>query len=384
MRSSRSVPSRKNLAILAFLITALALSLSSRASVAHSGPSLKSTATNSCIGTTNVCFYIETVDPKPGENNYITGVNNADNIVGAYSVDNSTFNSVWESPKPGSSTYPQSGFVLENDSNNYQSTFLQGLDNTTDVTTAHQVGYARNICPTCNSVGVVYNKGVWTVVQDPNNGTCPANTEVLAMENPQQGVGSYLKPMSNGTCELQAFEFYPKTGSSGAFTYVDFSPPPPTSTESIVSSTANGINELGDVVGTETYGSPPRQAAWFYSELQYHTFTNNGDNTFGRGIDFTDRVVGYYVDSSGTHGFLVTNPVSPTFITLDYNPHQIAQPYTVVNSITIKTNSTDYDAISGWYFDGSIYHGFVGTCTTTCPNVPRLKGHAKPVRPLTR
>ncbi|MBV8345459.1 MAG: hypothetical protein JO190_10785 [Candidatus Eremiobacteraeota bacterium] len=392
MRPSRSVTSRTRLIIFIFMITALGVSVGSGAAVnAHPGSFLKSGTTSVCGTTAIICYNIETVDYKPGENNFITGINNFDNIVGAYSAAttaNAIYHSFEAAPNPVPTAYTGQ-FV--NEKSPYKSTFLQGLDNNQKLSNSYVVGYAGNICGSCSTVGVIYNNknNTWTTVQDNNNGSCPVDTQVLAMTNPQQGVGFYLKPNSLGKCEQQAFEFYPKSGgTSDQFTYVDFNPPPATSGATVVSSTANGVNELGDVVGTETYGSPHRQAAWVYSELTYYTFKNGSYNTFGRGIDFNDRVVGDYIDGVGaTHGFLVENPVSPTFITIDY---PVTPAYTVINSISLETDKKDgfLSAISGWYFEGGLYHGFVGTCNTTCPNVgktiPGLESHLKTVRPPSR
>ena len=360
MRFLRSITGRAPLVIVPFMATAMAVSLWPQTAVNARSESPRHPAPAGCVGSSAACYFIVTVDDKANNNNYVTGIENDYNIVGAYSSDNQIYNSFWASPNPEPTTMVTPGyptFSAEDDST-YLSTFLQGLNNYASQSSAYQVGYVDNGL-VGGAAGVIYHGGIWTTISNPNQGTC-AVTKVLAINDTLQGVGYYLKP-TGGTCEPQAFEFYP---SGSGFTYVDFSPPPPPS-QAYVSSTANGINTLGDVVGTVSYGSPsqPHHAVWLYSELKYSTFKNGSDESFGQGLNFNDGVVGDYVDSSGTHGFLVQNPqaATPTFLALDASSH--SPPYTVVNSINTAW------AIAGWYADGSgTNHGFVGICGP-CPNI---------------
>jgi hypothetical protein len=357
MHSPRSVTSRASLAIFFFTMTALTLGLWPRAVVnAHSGSALHPATTSGCIGNAKGCWLTETVDFNPSDYNYVTGIENGNHIVGGYSSDDSLFQSFFVKPNPEPTAYP-SPFTSENDPS-YASTFLQGLSND-----GFQVGYAGSGCASCTTVGVLYYNGNWTTIQDPNGGGCPAITQVLAINDTEQGVGWYEKSI-NGTCSPQAFEFYPRDSSN--FVYHDLSPQPLTGT--YLSSKASGINTLGDVVGTVTYGSlaHPHTAGWVYSELNYYTFANGSDNTDARDINYNDGVVGDYSDSAGTHGFFVANPEntpSPSFDTLDVSPH--SPPYTIVNSINTSW------LIAGWYEGGGQagrYHGFVGLCVSQCPN----------------
>jgi hypothetical protein len=196
----------------------------------------------------------------------------------------------------------------------------------------------------------------------------------MAMNETGQGVGWYNKMNILGQCEPQAFEFYPKDGNS--FEYHDFNPPVPTTTgQTVLYSTANGINTLGDVVGTVAYGtlSNIHVAGWIYSELQYSTFQYASHDTYANGVNFSDGVVGDYTTGSGsntaTHGFAVVNPNSNTtsnaFVTFDLSTNN--PPLTVIRSI----NTAWY--ITGWYLQGGTYHGFVGQCekvgsrNSSCP-----------------
>lgn len=374
MHLSRPLTSRTKLVTLAFMVSALAVSLGSGAAVnAHPGPSRHGPPSGStCVGNSKYCWFVGTVDYSSKDYNYVTGIEDDYHIVGAYSTNNIIFSGFYASPNPEPTTYARP-FISETDEP-YVSTFLDGLSNNNSLGGTFQVGYASNGCASCTTVGVILNGGSWATVQDPSAGLC-GGTHVLAMNDTQQGVGYYLKPTTAGNCEPQAFEFYPNP--SGGYQYYDFSPSPPpgTGSQSVISSTASGINTLGDVVGTVTYGSPAREAYWFYSELKYYAFqyttsTSKTYNTYGNGINYNDGVVGDYVDGSGaTHGFFVFNPANPSPVSIDYpGSGSGSKPYTIINSI-----NTDW-AIAGWYKDSTgKTHGFVGICDKPdgkCPHVP--------------
>ena len=297
MRLSPSATSRK-IVILAFVVSALAVGLDSGAPVnAHPG-STQHPSSSSCVGGPKYCWLVQTVDYNSNDYNYVTGIENAYNIVGAYSGNNNAFSSFYASPNvepPG--VYP-SPFTPET-YKPYPSTFLEGLSNGGQLETSFQVGYATALCPSCKSVGVILQGGSWTTVQNPSAGYC-GSTRILAMNETQQGVGYYLKPTttkSSKTCEPQAFEFYPDP--SGGYDYHDFSPSPPPGSagQPVISSIASGINTLGDVVGTVTYGTAPsleHEAVWFYSDMKYYAFQNGTYNTSGNGIEYDDGIVGDY------------------------------------------------------------------------------------------
>lgn len=379
MHFSRSATSRTRLVILALMIVALALSLGHDAAVnAHPVSSLHHATTGGCIGSSNNCWSIVQVDfGEATTNTYITGIEDGGNIVGAMSSNNGKYKSFWAAPSPTPPMYATSAPTPENDPNE-NSTYLQGLTNNGSQGGEYQVGYANagsDYSP-YQAIGVVAQGNgtggtTWTTVQDPNAGTTAncGGTEVLAMNDTEQGVGFYWKGHGS-SCKRQAFEFYPN--SSGSYVFFDFSPSPPpgSSSSTALGSTANGINTLGDVVGTVYYGnaSNPKSAVWFYSELKYYSFAHPGSiSTEGRGIDYEDEVVGDYVDptSGATHGFFVNNGESapPAFVTIDFS--QASTPYTAINSI-----NTNHD-IAGWFLGkgaGALYHGFVGVCAAQSSN----------------
>lgn len=385
MRPSQSLLSRTTVPILGFMILALTVSLSSGGTVNAASPPLRPATGGTCPPSMTsgiVCWYTETVDYNSNDFNYITGITDGNHIVGAYSNSNSAvsvYNSFYVAPNPSSTTYPSP--FTSNDDPSMTSTFLEGISNEGALAGSRKVGYGLP-CPSCTAVGVLRTgadtTATWKTIQNPNNGTCTGTfriTKIMAMNQTEQGVGWYNKKNSLGQCEPQAFEFYPKDGSN--FEYHDLNPLPPTSTtgQPVLYSTANGINTLGDVVGTVAYGSWSNlhTAGWIYSELKYFTFQYASHDTYANGVNFSDGVAGDYTTGTGsniaTHGFVVVNPNANTqstdFVTLDLSTAN--PPLTVIRAI----NTNWY--ITGWYQQGGTYHGFVGQCEkvgtrkSTCP-----------------
>jgi hypothetical protein len=364
MRPSRSAKSRTTVVVVVFMMTALAVSVGSRATVnAGTGSFIHREAGSSCsgYGSANSCYYFETVDDKSGVDNYLTAIDIHFNLVGAYKSggDYSSFVAV-PLATPSSNTPPPYSIFSPIPDYHSDSTFMQAKDNFSPPPGDSYFGGYALPASSGAAIGLILQNGSWTAVQ-PSTGSC-SGAEVLGVNDTEQGVGWYEKPVS-GSCQEHAFEFYPSASGKG-FTYVDVGPAPSTG-EALVSSTANGINTLGDIVGTVTWSTSAGQQtrAWVYSELKYYQFSNGSDETVGRGINFNDGVVGDYVDGAGTHGFLVASlSNNPSFVTLDFTQNHSPAPYTILNSI-----NTEW-AVSGWYDKGdNINHGFVGTCSP-CPN----------------
>lgn len=110
-------------------------------------------------------------------------------------------------------------------------------------------------------------------------------------------------------------------------------------------------------------GSKARTIGWMYSDLKYSylcymaTSCSNKSalsyNTYPQGIDFSDRVVGYYTSTTGTWGFIDdSNGWSQINDT-----HDGVNNYTIVRGI-----DPDQAYISGWTEDTKTppqLHGFV-------------------------
>jgi hypothetical protein len=373
MRRLRLAVSRKGLAATNLSIGALLIALT-LSSMAVASATTGSSSLHANSGSSGFTFYTVNVDGKSTKNNYVTGINSSNDIVGAY-LDSGTYYSFLGIPTtPSAFTYNWTSEQYSDGTPLY-STFLQGL--TDHANTPHVVGYAvQSLCLTCPTFGLTYligQSGPPTVITDPKQGTTPCNvTEVLGINNSRMGVGYYETNTASG-CAQQAFEYYcPEQGDTctGPYQYFDLNPLGPNSAKP-ASSVASGINGLGDVTGTITM-SNGQTYGWFYAELRYNYFSIGTNNTFGRGINFDDYVVGSYTNNGVTYGFLVINPqqTQPSYTMIDNNNASV----TVVNSMNLTTNKTY--TVAGWFQASttSKTHGFVAMCSTTvCKPSPASK-----------
>lgn len=364
MRRLRFAVDRKWFAATSFFIGALVIGLGASSTVVGSARSgSPSLPLHRGAGSSGFTFY--TVNDKPNKNNYVTGINSSNDIVGAYD-DSGTYYSFFATP-PSSTTFNYTFQSQQYSSGTpLYSTFMQGL--TDNASNPHEVGYAvQSNCLTCPTLGLVYHSGSgspWTVITDPHQGTTPCNlTVVLGMNDSRAGVGYYEKNTTSG-CTQQAFEFYcPEQGNTcnGPYQYFDMSPLGPGSAKPM-SSSASGINGLGDVTGTLTM-SNGQMYGWFYAELKYNYFSIGSFNTYSRGINFDDTVVGSYTNNGTTYGFLVTKPqnASPAYATISNNSAYV----TVASSINLTIAATY--TISGWFQPTSTskVEGFVATCSVS-------------------
>src|SRR5690349_17302061 len=72
--------------------------------------------------------------------------------------------------------------------------------------------------------------------------------------------------------------------------------------------------------------------------------------TFAQGINDSGQLVGYYVDNSGTHGFVDNGGTYTTFATVPQNRGQFTQSVTTVegiNNFGRIVGSGQYTALSG-------------------------------------
>jgi hypothetical protein len=241
---------------------------------------------------------------------------------------------------------------------------------------AYTVGYAlgNKTIPGCTSnvaCGIIYDPGATSAaqqlfqVQHPNS----CSTYLYGTSDARIQVGYY----TTGTkCVAQAVEEYSPSTSSQQPPFCS-SPPFPSSScgpqfadlrPSGTSSKAFGINVEGDVVGTDT--ATGGTVSWEFQGLKYAPITTSYpgvSNMQALGISFAGLVVGSYVDSIGTHGFVQNN--SDTF-TIDFP----GSNFTVVNAINTQQE------IAGWYKgSNAISNGFVGFCHVSQPsNCPDNKG----------
>ena len=404
MRVSLSTVTRTIFAIIVFAIAAPGLVLRSGApGDAHGSVFHQTTGPVVCPTTSSqkpkpYCY--ETVTYGSNNYNYITGINNYQEIVGA-------FGAAASGPYTGllGSQMVENNLALEpydlsTESDGSLSTYISGLDSgSNSLSSIYQVGFIQPFDVSGQvTEGFVRQPGKstinsWTPVQDPSQtSTPPCNiTEVTSVFDQRIGVGFY-ETGSTSPCTKHAFEFYSINTSNltltAPFTYVDLMPIAP-SGSSNVSAVANGINILGDVVGTMTWddaGGNPHTGGWIYRNMQYSTFCYTGSTdlintscssashlaepTYAMGINFSDVVVGYYTDSTSKQhevGFAIVNPwktgKSTTFslITTD-------KPNTVLASINQATGKTSVqkEFFTGWTAaDGAKPLGIVGVCNVS-------------------
>jgi hypothetical protein len=384
MRYLSSITSRTGRVMIVFIMAALAVTPRSGAAINVGSPPHRL----SLICPTGSFFCYQTVIEKSSDNNYVTGINDFQEIVGAYGNPTNFKSFVGTNNDNTSSQYTliTSGETYSGTSGSSWPTYLAALTigQKNDISSLYQVGYVTP--PGEGSEGAILfphatsGNGVWSFIQDPNqakSGGC-AVTQVLAVSDSRIGVGFYdTNPTTTGSpCVQHAFEFYSTKAFTGPYTYADLTPGDPSGdTQDVTSSVASGINILGDVVGTVTWKSSTSSGTggWIYADLQYSTFCYNGNAkpscsggypTHANGINFSDVVVGNYTESGDQNGFAITSPDNDTnkFSIIDI-PNTTD---TVLNSITEATNTTESVHFAGWARpEGSNpkYEGIVGTCT---------------------
>jgi hypothetical protein len=383
MRFSSSVISRTVRVTSAFIMVALAVTLRSSAAINVGSP--PHALSLNCPTGSFFCY--QTVIEKPSDHNYVTGINDFQEIVGAYGNPTNFKSFVGTNHDNTSQQYTliTSGETYSGTSGSSWPTYLAGLtiSQKNDISSLYQVGYVTP--PGEGSEGAILfphatsGIGTWSFIRDPNqakSGSC-AVTQVLAVDDSHIGVGFYeTNPITTKSpCQQHAFEFYSTKAFTGPYTYVDLTPGDPSGdTKDVTSSIASGINILGDVVGTVTWKSSTSSGTggWIYLDLQYSTFCYNGNAkpscsagypTYARGINFSDVVVGNYTENGHQNGFAITSPNDANKFSVIDIPNTTD---TVLNSITEATNTTESVHFAGWALpDGSNpkWEGIVGTCT---------------------
>ncbi|HEY1881807.1 MAG TPA: hypothetical protein VGG51_02040 [Candidatus Cybelea sp.] len=219
----------------------------------------------------------------------------------------------------------------------------------------YKTGYFVDRSKGHHTWGFVKDRGIWTLYKDtkaPNGPGC--TTALLGINVSGQAVGYYIDINGN----KQATEL---TVSNRHFS--GFHPP------GAVSATANGINQRGDVVGTETLGNGVTEG-WLMRDGAYLQLVYpNAVSTQALGLNFDDDIVGSYTDvSGGTHGFILIHPnPSKEFWQSVDEPN--AAGYTVL------TSNNSHHAFTGWYVDSQgNTHGFVANAKQGG------SGSARPVR----
>jgi hypothetical protein len=272
-------------------------------------------------------FVFQTVDDPNSNFNQVNGINHLSKIVGTYGGGQGS--NVYESY---TSRPPYVKFRGMNDPG-AQGTVATSLSSNKIV-----AGYAINPNNLGGIWGFVRISGLWTLL---NEGTgSNAVTEILGINDSEFAVGFY----TNNSGNKVAFVLNVPTES-----FTDLSPP------AAIDAEATAINGKGDVAGWETTSSGTQ--SFLLQVGTYYPFSYPGANaTYARGINWSDQIVGYYVDSNGkAHGFLLTGPTKgggqQTWQTID-------EPKAAAG--TWVTGINNHHDICGYYTDGNgVQHGFV-------------------------
>jgi hypothetical protein len=329
------------------------------------GTCLSTSAGSKIHRSSSGAFYnFQTID-DPAEdalNTQVTGINHNDNIVGVY----------YGTPAPTYKSFratqnSSGGWDFFRELGSYSDVYLSGINDRSNMDVGFSPPWSAGACSGLTS-------SICGVVHDPNN---PDGNETYQIADPSEGGGGancaqtylygtsdariqvgYYNTSANGGigCKSQAFEEYcgPSTGSGYQCTpqFVDFHPP------GAYSSMAYGINNKGDVVGAMTTSPGGSLVGWEYSEFHYSTIQVSSFPTQARGIDWGDKVVGSYTDSSNvTRGFLMHGSDW-------YYPINDGQS-TVVSDIDDSWNIVGWSQLS---VNGPL-SGFYGTCKPNCPSL---------------
>ena len=312
----------------------------------QAGPYARPVATQTPIPW--VAWYTVNDSGLPGPNNNITGIQDANGVVGVnYGNSSGSAQSFDASPAPSGygnfNTLADSGMSV---------TYVWGRANA-----AHggEVGYGvpQGGSYPCNPCGVTHGNN-WQVVNNPAAGNCN-NTTLRGIDSSWIAVGYYLA--GSGCATAAPFEQYTEATccSQGNPTtvFVPFSPPGPYD-----SAIATGVNGVGDVVGYSTTSGA--STGWYYSYFRYKQIAvPNATSTRPLGINWQDDIVGeYWTASGGPYGFLVQQPGG-----VQYYQYPIYFKNDGKYGQTIPYSINDCANISGTYFDGSTgaYNGFVAT-----------------------
>jgi hypothetical protein len=328
------------------LLAATFIALSSAAIAACNGPSPLAPSSSSQVASglrfspatkpspTPYQFAFATVD-NPGSStfNRATCINELGSIAGYYGS--------------GTQSDPSHGYITMPPYTKFRQENYPGAISTTllSMSTNHlRAGYFVDNTQQHNTWGFVQNHGIWGLYKDFKTPKGPFTDTLLSINGSDIAVGYYM----DGSDNDHPFELIVALNK-----YTPLEPP------GAQSALATGINLRGDISGTETLYNGQTEG-WLlrggiYTQFSYPASTS----TQAHGLDFEEQIVGSYVDSGGlTHGFILTNPTSPSGQLWQTVDEPNAAGTTVINGINTR------HAIVGWYLDSSGYtHGFTATVT---------------------
>lgn len=261
--------------------------------------------------------------------NRLLGINN-DGRLGGYYGD-------------GSSSSPNRGYVVyapyaQSNYRNENFPSAVGTIVTSVNDTRETAGYYVDVKG--RTLSFILSKGIWSSYEDGNSTV----TEMFGLNDDGYGVGFYLTKSGAST----PFEVNQVTG---VFQDID----PPGGTNAV----AGDINGVGDIVGYMTVSSG-NVVSWMLRKGKFKVFSYPGATaTEATGITLQDRIAGTYTDSYGkTHGFLVTDIIkkTPIWQSID-DPNGVGT--TSVSELNVHND------LVGWYVDSAGTHGFLATPSTS-------------------
>jgi hypothetical protein len=220
--------------------------------------------------------------------------------------------------------YGQGNYVNENFPGSAQ-TQVTGIDNK-----GNTAGFWVNAGGT--NRGFVEWNGVFESFTNPNTPRVAGSVnQLLGINDSGVAVGFYTDAHGNNHA-------YQVNQATGVFTKIKIS--------GSVSTQATGINNNGDIVGTETAAG--NTSSWLLHDGHLTTYQfPGGSNTQALGINGSDEIVGFYTDGGGVqHGFTLKAPLGPVshWQSID-DPNGVGS--TTVNGVN---NAGD---LVGFYTDGA-------------------------------
>jgi hypothetical protein len=229
--------------------------------------------------------------------------------------------------------YAQSNYVNENFPGSQQ-TQVVGIDNKGNTAGFWVNGKGTN-------KGFVEWNGVFESFTDPNTPHMKgAVNQLLGINDSGVAVGFYNDAKGNAHA-------YEVNQATGVFTAIKI--------PGDVSTTATGINNLGDIVGFGT-DKAGNTTSWLLhnGHLTAYQFPG-GSDTQAFGVNDHDEIVGTYNDGQGVmHGFTLKSPLGPVS-----HWQKIDDPNGVGTTTVNGVNNAG--KLVGFYFVGSICHGMLAT-----------------------
>jgi hypothetical protein len=317
---------------------AIALSLCGLVAAACSGPAASippgaaSSQTTSGSNPTRLAtsYTFQTVDDPNSSLNAVTGINQLSKIVGTYGA--------------GSGSALPASYTSEPTYVKFSGASDPGAQGTvaTSISSNRMIaGYVYDPGGMGGIWGFVRIKSIWSYFQDDNEGSgSNATTEILGINDSGYAVGYYV----NGSGADVPFEL-----DISNSTFTNLNPP------SAMSAAATGIDGKGDTTGWESTSGGV--IGWFLKAGTYYSLSYSGAKaTYPLSLNWSDQVVGYYLDSTGiSHGFILTGPTKGG----------VQQVWETVNDPkgaygTVVTGINNHHDVCGYYYDAShVQHGFV-------------------------